>query len=94
MLVENFHGQIPGVTTSILHKSCKLVPDEDAKVIKKRQEKYSGIMWIILYGLIIFFLYRRYSDTAIIWTGVLGVGSLYVSYYLYQLLRLVRRYYR
>ena len=92
-LCENFVGLVPNLSFSILHKSCKVVPEEDEFEVKLRRDRYAGIIWLLLYGITVAFIYSKYSNhpNAVIWTGILAVISLYIALGVYELFRRLKR---
>jgi len=93
LLCENFIGQVPKLSVSILHKSCKVVQEEDEVEAKLKRDRYAGILWFILYGIVVAYVYSKYSNQpiAVIWTGILAIVSLYAALGIYEILRRLKR---
>jgi len=93
LLLENFNGQIPQVRLSILHKSVKLVTQRD----KAEQEKRLGInmiLWgLIFYILISLFVLKQFPESSvpIILIGIAGVLYLVVGFFIYRIIKYIKR---
>ncbi|MFB2121444.1 hypothetical protein [Parapedobacter sp. 2B3] len=92
LLTENFNGNVPQVRVSVLHKSVRLVTEED----KAAEDKRLGINMIV-WGLIIFILgtwvvQRNYSEATIpiIIIGTLGVLYLLIGLVVYRLIKFIK----
>ncbi len=92
ILTENFQGQKPEVRVSILHKSVKLIEQEE-----KAQENKKLRIGMILWGLLAFIIgivlvQRNYKDatTPLIITGILGVLYLLIGYLIYKIIRIIK----
>lgn len=96
ILVENFQAQIPNLTVSVLHKSCKLVEEENEIELTKTKNKYIGIIWILLAFVATFTIYLKFQNNpyAIIWAGISTLLSLYVALATYHFIKLIKRTWR
>jgi len=93
VLAENFKSKIPFLSLGILHKSCKLIPDEGEIERERKQNRGTAIIWLILFGVGIGIIYWKFRNhpLAVIWTGILGFFSLYIAIGLYQLIRSIKK---
>ena len=92
LLTENFKGKVPQVRVSVLHKSVKLVTQDD----KSAEEKKLGINMII-WGLVFFvagswFVHNSYpqSTAPIIILVILGVLYLVFGLLIYRLIKFIK----
>lgn len=93
LLVENFKGVYPKVTTSVLHKSVKLILEEDQDESFKKTLK-----WMIFFGLIIYIIaislllsYYSTSKVPIIIVAVIGLTYSIIGLGIYKLIELIKR---
>jgi hypothetical protein len=92
-LIENMKGLQPQFRISILHKSVKLILEEDEEIERKRT-----LAWMLGLGVVVFaigfsILMDRYtsSKTALILCAILGLTYSLIGLGLYQLGRFFRR---
>ncbi|HOV10275.1 MAG TPA: hypothetical protein PLT47_01905 [Bacteroidales bacterium] len=95
LLVENFKGLKPQVVVSVLHKSVKLLKEEDREEERKRRT-----IWTLAIGLSIFIicfslLLKFYADSTveIILCGILGLTYSLFGLSFYQLGRFIKRFF-
>ncbi|HEV8081383.1 MAG TPA: hypothetical protein VGP43_11755 [Chitinophagaceae bacterium] len=96
ILAENFEGEIPTLSLSVLHKSCKLVREEDEIEIKKKRDKYVGIIWLILLFISIAIFQSKFHNIPyiIIWTGVFSFLLLYFALGIYHFIKFITKIWR
>ena len=94
-LVENFKGLQPPVVVSVLHKSVKLLKEED-----KEKERKRRAIWTLAIGLSIFIicfslLLKFYADSTveIYLCGILGLTYSLFGLAFYQLGRFIKRFF-
>jgi len=92
LLTENFQGQQPKTRVSVLHKSVKLIEQEE-----KAQEDKKLWIGMIVWGLLSFILgvylvQRNFKDstTPLIIAGVLGILYLLFGFLIYKAIRLIK----
>lgn len=92
LLIENFQGSKPETRISVLHKSVKLIEQEE----KAAEDKKLGINMVI-WGLIVFVIsvwlvQRKYSDstTPLVIVGIIGVLYLFIGFLIYRLIKFIK----
>lgn len=96
ILAENFVGEVPQLSISILHKACKLIEAEEDEAVRKRRNKYVGWLWISLVAIFTFCVQVKVKGASgvVVWTAVSIFLLLYVALGIYYLARLIRRIWR
>lgn len=91
-LAENFKGDIPQISMSPLHKSCDVAIEENDSERKNKENRYAGLIWLILLITSVSIIYFKYqTSVAVIWTGVLSLITLYLSIGIYRVLILIKK---
>jgi quinol-cytochrome oxidoreductase complex cytochrome b subunit len=93
VLVENFKGIYPTVSTDIIQKSIKLVDHEDETQKERRTFLFGIGIGLVIFAISIGVLLSNYENSrpAIIWTTVFALTSSLFGLAIYQIGRYIKR---
>lgn len=93
ILTENLQGFKPIITTSILHKSVKLIEQND----KSQEDRKLGlgmVIWGLIFYILGLFILNKYFinvSTPLLIAGILGVLHLFIGLLIYKIIGSIRQ---